>query len=527
MRRRRSDLIAQALRLGSRVERSPHRQMFGHQPCWSLLPLLGSLVLALPGWAQTGGLTVHPSASVTETWTDNYRLTSVNPAIDTVTRLSAGVSLRSPAGPLQGHLDYALSNLAYARHRENNEFQNSLNANFNARSTEGRAAIGVDASISRSAVSAFGVQPGGSGLTQANSVELRTLALMPQFQGPIGTAVHYTASLGYNTSKASGTSLGDASNSSAMLHLAPSKPARLGWTLDGSRLRSEFKAGRPTVSDRLFAGLSLGLAELDLQLSANRGVELSDLTVSQRQRYQTLGFGAVWAPSSRTQLTAKIDQRPAGNTHTLSLEHRTPLTVWTLSDTRSLSSEANTAATTGRGAAYDAFYAQFASAIPDPVERANFVVNFLRQQGISSVVNPGFLSSASSLTHLQALSTAWRGQRSTAMLSLTRSTSRRVDSASVAVDDLSAAGQVQLIGASLDLSQRLTPLSSMTLVLSGSQGRGTLASQFNRQRQASLQYSLRPTVQSSLIVGLRRVRYENALSPFGESAIFATVAIQF
>ena len=102
-----------------------------------------------------------------------------------------------------------------------------------------------------------------------------------------------------------------------------------------------------------------------------------------------------------------------------------------------------------------------------------------------------------------------------------------MDSASNAVDDLSAAGQVKLIGASLDLSHRLTPLSSLTLVLSGSQGRGTLVNQFNRQRQAGLQYSFRPTVASSLILGLRRTNYENSINPYGESAIFATIGLRF
>ena len=499
----------------------------GRRSCWGMVPVIGALALSSPARSQTSGFTIFPNVSVTQTWTDNYALASANPAIDNVTRLSAGVDLRIPTGPVQGHLDYSLSSLVYAHHSNNNELQNSLNARFNAAWLEGRAGLGIDASISRGAVSAFGVQPGVNGLTQENSVELRTLALTPQFQGPIGNTLRYSAKLGYSLSDASGTSVGDSRISSVALQLAPSTPARLGWTLDGSHARSDFKVGRATTSDRLYAGLTLGLAEFDLQLSANGGVELSDLSFSQRQRYQTWGFRAAWVPSPRTGLTATIDQRPTGKTYTVALEHRTPLTAWTLSDSRSLLVDSSPVTAGGRGTAYDAFYALFASAIPDPVERSTFVVNYLRQQGISSAVSPGFLSSAASVTHLQALSTAWRGQRSTAMLSVTRSVSRRVDSASNAVDDLSAAGQVKLIGASLDLSHRLTPLSSLTLVLSGSQGRGTLVNQFNRQRQAGLQYSFRPTVASSLILGLRRTNYENSINPYGESAIFATIGLRF
>ena len=503
------------------------RASFGRRSCWGMLPMMSVLAISSPARAQTSGVSIFPNASVTQTWTDNYALASVNPAIDNVTRLSAGVGLRSLAGPVQGHLDYSLSSLVYAHHSDNNELQNSLNARFNAVLLEGRAGLGIDASISRSAVSAFGVQPVANGLTQENSVELRTLTLTPQFQGPIGNTLRYSAKLGYSISDASGTSVGDAKISSVALQLAPSTPARLSWALDGSHARSDFKAGRTTTSDRLYAGLTLGLAEFDLQLNANAGVELSDLSLAQRQRYQTWGLRAAWTPSPRTGLTATIDQRPTVKTYTLALEHRTPLTVWTLSDSRSLLVDGSPVAAGGRGTAYDAFYSLFASAIPDPVERSVFVVNYLRQQGISSAVSPGFLSSSASVTHLQALSAAWRDQRSTAMLSVTRSISRRVDSASNAVDDLSTAGQVQLIGASLDLSHRLTPLSTMSLVLSGNQGHGTLASQFNRQRQVGLQYSFRPTAASSLVLGLRRAHYENSLTPYGESTIFATIGIRF
>ena len=161
-----------------------------------MVPVIGALALSSPARSQTSGFTIFPNVSVTQTWTDNYALASANPAIDNVTRLSAGVDLRIPTGPVQGHLDYSLSSLVYAHHSNNNELQNSLNARFNAAWLEGRAGLGIDASISRGAVSAFGVQPGANGLTQENSVELRTLALIPQFQGPIGNTLRYSAKLG-------------------------------------------------------------------------------------------------------------------------------------------------------------------------------------------------------------------------------------------------------------------------------------------------------------------------------------------
>ena len=514
-----------------RGERSSSRAERSRGLVAAVLPsALGWLLAAAalsPSIARAASWTVDTNASLGQTWTDNVARTALDRESDTVTRVTAGIGLRSQSGLLSGHLDYSLSNFFHARDRERSQFQNSLNASFNIHLVESRASVAVEASIAQSAVSAFGVQPDTLGLTGANSTELRTLSVLPKFQGALGPTLQYSASLGYTTSDAANTRLGDASTSTVALHLGPATTGLISWSLDGSHASSTFKQGRATDSERIAAGLNLALENLDLRLSANTGVELSDLGPSQRQRAQTWGLAAIWAPSPRTQVSAQWDDRPFGSTHSLSLDHRTALTSWHLSDSRSLSTEISRAGTSGRGPVFDSFFSLFGALVPDPAERELFVNNFLRSQGINAVRAPGFLGAAVSLQDQQVLSVAWRGVRDTAALSITRSTSWRVDSGSSAVDDLTMAGKLRLIGASLELSHRLTPASSINLVLSGSQGRGTGVSQFNRQRQASLQYSLQPTAASSLVLGLRRSLYESAATPFDESAVFASVSIRF
>ena len=500
---------------------------------WAVRSCAGTLALVSVAIAQPAvgqrSLAIEPNVSVTQTLTDNFRLTAVNPASDSITRLTAGVGLRSQAGLLRGYLDYSLSSVIYARHSASNAFQNSLSSNLTADLLDGRATVVVEARISQSAVSAFGAQPGSSGLSNANSTELRTLRITPSFRGPLGPDLRYSGSLGYSLSDASKTSKGDSSASTATLRLEPAAPGRLSWAVDGSHVKSDYKLGRTTESDRANAHLNLRLDELDLQLNANAGVELTDLASSQRQRYPTWGYGAVWAPSVRIRLAAEIDHRFFGKSHRLSLEYRTPLTVWRLSDSRRLNMGDGQSGIGGRGTQFDLYFALFESEEPDKGKREELVNLFLRNKGIdpAALVSPNFLRSAATLEDRQELSVAWQGVRSSAALALTRTHTRRLDSVVSAADDLAGSNEVRLDGISVTLAHRLTPESSLSLALSEKQGQGKLASQDNRQRQFNLVYNTRLTSESNLVVGGRRAVYSTSRVPYAESAIFASYGIRY
>lgn len=474
---------------------------------------------------------VQLTGSVTETVTDNYLVTGARPASDSVTRLTAGVGLNSQSGRTRGFLDYSLSSVIYARHSESNELQNRLNANFSADLSEGRSRLDVRAGITQSAISAFGVQPGGNNLNQANSTELRFLSVTPVVYGPLGPQLRYTASLNASISDAKGTDLGSSTLTSASVRIEPLKAGRLTWAVDGTANKSEFKAGRTTLFRRLNGTAYYPLVELDLQLNASVGTEVNDLNSLQSGRHATYGLGMVWRPSARTNLTANFDDRSFGRMHNLSFEHRTALTTWRLSDSRSVTTGNGDSSAGSRGTAYNLLYAQLASIEPDPGKRADLVNSTLLRSGISptSQVNPSFLNSGVSAQDRQEVSVAVRGVRSTLIVSYSRTTTSRLDLLTAAPDDLSQSTAIHLQGFSLDLSHRLTPNTSLNLLLNDQRGagNGSSAQQFNRQRQASLLYSMRPTEFSSLSVGLRRALYENSLQPFDETALFATYGIRF
>lgn len=493
-----------------------------------LVPAFGLLPLAA-AWAQadTAARTVaiQPSASVTQTFSDNIHLDSVNPASGSITQISAGVGLRARTGMVRGFLDYSLSRYLYSGGNQNT-LQNALNASLDTDLVDGRAKLAATANIAQSAVSAFGAQPGGAGGSQTNATEVRNLRVAPSFRGPVGAALRYTAELSYALTDARDSAVGDGSTLTAALHLEPTTTGRLGWSVDASHLRSTYKLGRTTTNDRLFGGAAYRVDDLDLLLQATGGLEASDISSVNRTNTGTWGFGAAWVPSPRTRVAAQYDHRFFGASHSLTVEHRTALTAWRLTDSRSLSTAGNQAGFGGLGTANDLANLLFAGE-PDLGKRQELASKLLDALQIDAGKALGFLRSSATLQDAQEASVAWRDVRSAAVLSFTRTTTRRLDTIAGLVGDLASSSIVRQRGLTLNLSHRLTPLSTVSLLLGEQRGAGVLASQGSKQRLASLQYTNRPTEYSALSVGLRRAQYNTGAVSYGENALFASYGIRF
>lgn len=472
-------------------------------------------------------LAIEPSASITQTFSDNPDLRAAGAQGDSVTRMTLGLGLRVNSGQARGFLDYALSSLLHARGSERNTLQNQLSAMLAADWLDKRAHLDASASISRSAISAFNAQPDGSANIGTNATEQRSVRLAPSWRGPLGRDLRYTATLGLQANDVKDSVVGDNTSANAGLHLEPLRVGRLSWSADVSHTTIHYKGGRTTDDDRAYATMLANVDELDLRFNANAGIESTNLTSANRQQFDTWGIGVQWVPSARTRVLADYGQRFFGKSHGLTIEHRTPLTVWRYTDSRSLS--LGSGGSNLRGTAYDLFFAQFASAEPDLTKRADLVNGFLRLNGIDpqSSLNLDFLRSAATIQDRQDLSVAWRGLRDTVMLMFTRSGTHRIDDGGPVFGDLALSDDIVQRGISVNWSHRLTPQSTLNLLVSQVQGRGQLASQDSWQRQYLLQYMLQPSAKSNLLVGLRTGQYERPGQSYDEHAVYVTYGIRF
>ena len=503
-------------------------------------PVLTGLAISVTaalGWApsayaQSGmGFTLTPTVSVTETLTNNVDLSATDPRSDAITQVMLGVSLGSRSGPLRGFLNYGLTGNFYARDAGRNSIsnQNALNANFDTEVVDGRVFVGVSASIAQTATSAFGAQPGLSGLPSSNVTEFRTLSIRPRLTGPLGPAVRYSAGLSYTISSASGTSAGDSTSTSASVRLGPASPGVVGWAVDFTATQSDFAAGRNSVDNRLIGTISRNFDTLDLLVNVSAGVEATDLSSFDQAQYRNYGIGATWAPSPRTKLVAQFDERFFGRAHTVRFEHRTALTSWTISDTRSLNSPGNGISSGGRGTTFDLYYAQFAAIEPDPIKRADLVNSYLKANGLSASGGAvtGFLRSGETLVRGQNVSVAYRGLRGAAVLAVSRSVNVPIKNGALPSADFINTSSIVSDNVSLNLSHRLTPTSSANLTLGYQQSRGDQPEQYSNQRELRLQYVAGLTQRSNLTAGARRALYKTYQTPYNESAVFATYGHRF
>lgn len=515
-----------------RAERPPRAQRRVRLRRLVVVSAVG-LGVSLGALAQTDGgaarrLQIQPSLTLAQTLTDNHDLDPVNPESDGITRLSAGLSIRSTGGAVNASVDYALGFQSYARHSSQNTLQNSLQASINAELVENRLQLASNASISRSAVSAFGVQPGLGDGANANAVEVRSLRVAPTLLGPLGAALRYSLGFGLSVTDASGSSVGDVTGRSARFSLEPSRSGVLGWTLNASHQVSDYKRGRSSASSQLAAGLRYLITGLDLQLNASGGAERTDLASASGRTTSNWGVGAVWTPSQITRVSADYAQRFFGRSHSLGIDYRTPRTLWQLRSSRALST-AGSSVGSARSTIYELLFAQLAAVQPDPLLREALVLQTLRERGIdpNQGASIGFLQSAASVQDSLEASAAWTGPRNTATLSLRQGKSRRVDTVATVADDLSGGNVVRTRSLSFNLSHRLTPLSSANLLLSQQRGSGSVSAQSNRQDQIALQYSTRLTIDGTLGVTLRHVRIHNETQSYGESALTATYGLRF
>lgn len=493
---------------------------------------LGSVGWAPSVCAQVGtGFTLMPSVALTETVTNNVDLSTTDPRSDAITQVNVGVALGSRSGQLRGFLNYGLTGNFYARDSGRNSVssQNELNANFDTEVVDGRVFVGVSASIGQTATSAFGAQPGLSGLPSTNTTEFRTLSLKPRITGPLGPAVKYTGGLTYTISNASGTSAGDASSTSAFVRLGPLTPGVVGWAVDFTATQSDYVAGRDSVDNRLIGTLNRKFESLDLLVNVSAGAEATDLASFDMQQYWNYGIGATWTPSPRTKLVAQFDERFFGRAHVFRFEHRTALTTWTISDTRSLNSSGNGISTTGRGATFDLYYAQFAAIEPDPAKRTDLVNSYLKANGLSASggSSAGFLRSGETVVRGQNVSVAYRGQRGAAVLVLSRSVNVPIEDGTLPSDDFINTSSIVSDNASLNLSHRLTPTSSANLSFSYQQSHGDQPEQYSSQREIRLQVVAGLTARSNVTGGARRALYKTYQTPYNESAVFATYGHRF
>ncbi len=481
-------------------------------------------VLAADGPA----IRIVPRVSVTQTWTDNVRLASDGEQADQITEITPGVTITVAGDRLKAYVNYALNEIYYAQGSSPRRSQNQLNGFGTLEAVEGWAYLDLNASISQQAISAFGPQSISNTSVNSNQAEVSSYRISPYVRGKLGSWAEYDARYSRTETNSDATVVSGAVAVDSMVKIKGDSSLRdLGWSADANRQRIDHRAGRSTEADRLNLGLSYAITP-QLSVSANVGRESENFTSLEKQSDGTHGFGASWSPSERTRVSFVRGQRPFGDTHTLNLEHRTARTAWRFMDSKDVATNPSQSSPTGFGSIYDLLFNQFAALEPRVEERARLVNAFLQNNGIKpdpSVIG-SFLTSAVLMQRRQDAMFALLGVRDTVTFVATRSDSRRLDLASLAVDDLSTSSLIRQQGLSVNWAHRLTPEYSLGLLVSHQKTSGSLGLQGTRLQLFNASLAGKVGRHALAAVGLRHV-VSHGNSPYNETAIHFNLTVQF
>jgi uncharacterized protein (PEP-CTERM system associated) len=475
---------------------------------------------------------IVPRITLQETITDNVAPGQPRKESDQITEVSPGVRVEANTKRLKLDLDYALRELYYAQGSRSKDTQNSLNALGKFEAIENLLFVDMTGIIARQNISAFGAQSTGNYNVNPNNTETRSFRLSPYLRGRLGSAADYELRYGRTTTRSKSNLASDVDTDEWTGRINGSTPlAALGWSAEASRQQYDYSQGRSTESDRLRGFLTYRVNP-QFKLSASAGRERNDFTALSKQSWTTHGFGADWAPTERTDISAFREKRFFGYGHTYSISHRFPMSAVKFADTRDISSLPNQFATAGLGNIYDLLFAQLASAVPDPFDRAARVNALLGAAGIAPnlQVNVGFLSSQVTAQRRQELSWLLRGARNTLTLAATRSKTDRLGTGLGTGDDFSVASSIDQRGFNAGWAHQLTPLTSLNLAAAQTRSTGEFSSsqsQNNRQRMLSATLSTRLGAKTSAALTARRNKSDGTSQSYTENALVGSIAIQF
>jgi uncharacterized protein (PEP-CTERM system associated) len=344
-------------------------------------------------------LRIVPTFGILETLTNNVNLTPAGSAqSDLVSVLTPGFLITESGGrtSLTGTVSVPVS--LYARTGgANNQAYVNANVLGSVEAIEKFFFVEAAASASQQYFTPFGAQPPGLANSTENRYTTVLYRISPYVRWEAPGDIQYLVRDDNYWNNLSGAPVSGVNNAytNALTATVSKQSAQLGWSLEYDRTSVNFNS-QPPLLTQLARLRVLHSPDPQLTLSASGGYEDEDYTFSQ-SRGAIYGVGATWHPTDRTNVEALWEHRFFGASYLFNFAHRMPLSVWSLNASRNISSYPQQIAGLSQGVDVRSFLDQlFLASIPDPVQRAQFIDQYIRDHGL-----PPFLSSSVPLYNQQ------------------------------------------------------------------------------------------------------------------------------
>jgi uncharacterized protein (PEP-CTERM system associated) len=138
-----------------------------------------------------------------------------------------------------------------------------------------------------------------------------------------------------------------------------------------------------------------------------------------------------------------------------------------------------------------------------------------------------FLTSAATVERTQNLSVALLGRRDTLTVSASQGRSNRLNVLVINQGDFSTAEEIVQRGISVDLSHRLTPVTTLSLGGLYQRVTGAPVNETTLLRSVTALWATRLNRRTQLSLGARHSHFTSITAPYDESAVYATFRVTF
>jgi uncharacterized protein (PEP-CTERM system associated) len=330
----------------------------------------------------------EPSVDSLFTLTDNVNLApSGQRESDFITQLTPALRFteKGASTRLQGTIRAPI--LLYARTgSENNDIQPQVDVSGIAELAERLFFVEAAANVSQQYLSPFGPRPADLASATANRYTAQSYRVSPLLKGEASGGLAYQLRDDNIWADSSNTSFAAQRSYSNELSGKISREARpLGWAVDYDRSETRFSQETPLRTQLERAQLLLR-QDATFEWSLSAGYEdnnYPDVTGSGA----IYGGGVKWQPNSRTAIDAYTEHRFFGPSYRVSIDHRTPLSVWSLRASRDITTYPQQLAALAGGDNVNLLLNNlFSSRLTDPAQRQAFVNQFIRDRGLPAVL---------------------------------------------------------------------------------------------------------------------------------------------
>ncbi len=484
-------------------------------------------LLATSAWGQQvaggRGLTLKPTFEAALNFSDIRSDVTDRSGRDLISRLSPGFRLRGGYGKTRLAATYTLNAVQHTRDGLGSEVLNSLNSTLSTELVDGRLYLDATANVTSSSLDAFGTQSvPGSFSSNSNRAEVATVTVTPTLRGQFARAVGYEVKLNAGAINTRRSKEGDSTNYGATFALNSSNSAAiLGWGLQASRQRTEFRTAGASTADRAVATVSVR-PDPGLVFTLRGGRESNNLAEGgERRSYDTAGGSISWRPTTRTSALFEAEHRYFGQSRRLQLQHRMLRTAVNLTLTRDVSGSSNPIGVGAPLTLYQMLDALLVSRFPDPAERDVAVLVALEGRDPNTVVSGGFVTSTQQLQERADLAWTYTAIRFSVALQAFASSSKALANGSFDGEAVRQRSYTTTVG------YRLTPTASLNLAGSRLMTLGTETRQGTDLKSLSLGYSDQISRLTVFTLNLRYSVFNSPTDPYREISATAAVSLRF